>query len=71
MATMQPEPFLVRHGEAQRILGIGQSYYFKLVREGRIKTVGTGRLSRAVYSSVVGYVRELVAEAEAKAGELV
>jgi hypothetical protein len=71
MATMQPEPFLVRHGEAQRLLGVGTSYYFQLVREGRIKTVGEGRMSRAIYSSVKEYVRGLVAEAEAKAGELV
>ena len=71
MATMQAEPFLVRHSEAQRLLGIGESHYFQLVREGRIKVVGKGRLSRAIYGSVVEFVRGLVAEAEAKARELV
>ena len=71
MIPMEAEPFLIRHAEAQRLLGLGSSHYFGLVRAGRIKTVGRGRLSRALYSSVKEYVRGLVAEAEAKAGELV
>jgi hypothetical protein len=68
---MEAEPLLIRHAEAQRLLGLGPSYYFGLVRSGRIRVVGRGRLSRALYSSVKDYVRGLVAEAEAKAGELV
>jgi excisionase family DNA binding protein len=71
MITREAEPLLIRHSEAQRLLGIGESYYFQLVREGRIKTVGQGRLSRARYDSVKAYVAGLVAEAEAKSGELV
>jgi hypothetical protein len=71
MTPMEAEPFLIRHAEAQRLLSLGASHYFGLVRAGRIKTVGRGRLSRALYSSIKEYVRGLVAEAEAKAGELV
>jgi hypothetical protein len=71
MIPMEAEPFLIRHAEAQRLLGLGSSHYFGLVRAGRIKVVGRGRLSRALYGSVKEYVRDLVAEAEAKAGELV
>ena len=71
MIPMEAEPFLIRHAEAQRLLGLGDSHYFGLVRAGRIKAVGRGRLSRALYSSIKEYVRGLVAEAEAKSGELV
>jgi hypothetical protein len=63
---MDDEPFLLRHGEAQRRLGLSGSAYYKLVRQGRILSVGQGKMSRAVYSSIVEYVRALVAEAEAK-----
>jgi hypothetical protein len=63
---MDDEPLLVRHPEAQRLLGLGASAYFKLVRNGQIQSVGKGRMSRAVYSSVKEYVQALVAEAEAR-----
>jgi hypothetical protein len=59
-------PLLVRHAEAQRLLGLGPSRYFKLVREGRIRSVGRGRMSRALYSSVLEYVQALVAEAQGR-----
>jgi hypothetical protein len=49
---MDDGPLLVRHLEAQRLLGIGASHYFKLIREGRIQSVGRGKMSRAVYSSI-------------------
>ena len=62
---MENGPLLVRHPEAQRLLGLGASAYFKLIREGRIQSVGKGKMSRAVYSSIRKYVSELVAEAEA------
>jgi hypothetical protein len=64
--TIDGGPLLVRHSEAQRLLGLGPSRYFKLVREGRIRSVGKGRMSRAEYSSILEYVRGLVAEAEAQ-----
>jgi hypothetical protein len=64
MIAMEAEPFFVRHSEAQRLLGLGESRYFQLIREGRIKSVGKGRMSRAVYSSIKEYVRGVVAEAE-------
>jgi hypothetical protein len=63
--TMDEGPLLVRHPEAQKLLGLGASAYFKLIREGRIQSVGKGKMSRAVYSSIRKYVSELVAEAEA------
>jgi hypothetical protein len=66
---MDDEPLLVRHPEAQRLLGLGASAYFKLVRNGQIQSVGKGRMSRAVYSSVRAYVRKLVTEAEVKSGK--
>jgi hypothetical protein len=59
------EPLLLRHVDAARVLGLGQSRYYKLIREGRIQSVGKGRMSRAVYSSIRKYVSDLVAEAEA------
>ena len=58
------EPLLIRHPEAQRVLGLGASHYFKLIREGRIQSVGKGKMSRAVYSSIKEYVQTLVAEAQ-------
>ena len=68
---MEAEPFFVRHGEVQRLLGVGESYYYDLIKRGKIKVVGQGRLSRALYSSVKAYVAKVVAEAEAKSRELV
>lgn len=67
--TMDDGPLLVRHSEAQRLLGLGPSRYFKLIRAGTIQTVGQGRMSRALYSSIKEYVQALVAEAEAKSGK--
>ena len=58
------EPLLLRHDEAQRLLGLGASRYFKLIREGRIQSVGQGKMSRAVYSSIKEYVQALVTEAQ-------
>ena len=63
---MEAEPFFVRHAEAQRLLGVGESHYYDLIKRGKIKVVGRGRLSRALYSSVKAYVAKVVAEAEAK-----
>jgi hypothetical protein len=64
--TVEDAPLLVRHSEAQRLLGIGPSNYFKMVRSGTIRVVGRGRQSRALYSSIVEYVQSLVAEAEGR-----
>jgi hypothetical protein len=58
------EPLLIRHAEAQRLLGLGTSQYFKMIREGRIQSVGKGKMSRAVYSSIKEYVQALVTEAQ-------
>ena len=44
------------------MLAAKPGYYYRLIREGKIQAVGTGRSSRAVYSSIVAYVQALVAE---------
>jgi hypothetical protein len=64
--TTEDAPLLVRHSEAQRLLGLGASAYYKMVRAGTIQVVGRGRMSRAVYSSILSYVQSLVAEAEGR-----
>ena len=61
------EPMLVRHRQAQDMLGVGATKYWELVRGGEIESVGTGAMSRAVYASIKRYVQKLLAEAAAKA----
>jgi hypothetical protein len=51
------EPLLVRHQQAQDMLGPGDTKYRQLVRSGQIEVVGTGAMSRAVYASIKRYVR--------------
>ena len=60
-----PELLLLRHKRAQQILACGASFYWRLVQEGRIKVLGSGRASRADYASVKQYYHELMAEAQA------
>lgn len=60
------DPLLIRHGDAQKILGLGQSRYFKLIREKKIVVVGRGRMARAYYPSIQNYVAGLLAEAAAR-----
>jgi hypothetical protein len=59
------EPLLVRHRQAQDMLGVGATKYWELVRGGEIEVVGTGAMSRAVYASIKKYVAKLLAEAAA------
>jgi hypothetical protein len=63
--TKEMEPILLRHSDAQKILGLGQSRYYKLIREKKIVVVGRGRMARAYYPSIQNYVAGLLAEAEA------
>ena len=42
------EPLLVRHQQAQDMLGLGATKYWQLVRTGQIEVVGAGAMSRAV-----------------------
>ena len=63
------EPLLVKHAVARRAIGVGQSYYWRLVRKGRIQTVGKLKAGRAVWSSVRSYVDELINEKEKEAAE--
>ena len=58
------EPLLVRHRQAQDMLGYGSTKYWELVRKGEIQIVGTGAMSRAVYASIKRYVQKLLAEAQ-------
>jgi hypothetical protein len=60
-----PELLMIRHKRAQQILAIGSSFYWRLVQEGRIKVLGSGRASRADYASIRKYYHELLAEAQA------
>lgn len=64
--TIEDAPLLVRHCEARRLLGLGASAYYKMVGTGTIQVVGRGRMSRALYSSILEYVQGLVAEAKTK-----
>jgi hypothetical protein len=57
------DPLLVKHKRAQRMLDCGASFYWGLVKQGRIKVLGSGRASRADYASVKEYYRSLQAEA--------
>jgi hypothetical protein len=47
----------LKHDRAMQILGIRPSFYWRLVREGRIRTLGSGKNSRAVYASIEAYHR--------------
>jgi hypothetical protein len=60
------EPLLVRHQQAQDMLGLGATKYWQLVRSGQIEVVGAGAMSRAVYTSLKKYVAKLLAEAAAE-----
>jgi hypothetical protein len=54
---------LVTHRRAQRLLDCGSSFYWGLVKKGRITVVGRGRASRADFRSLRAYV---AAEAQAR-----
>jgi hypothetical protein len=56
------KPLEVKHARAMQILDIRPSFYWSLVREGRIKTVGSGKDGRAVFSSLEAYHRERLAQ---------
>jgi hypothetical protein len=56
------EPLLLRHGDAQRVLGLGASAYFKLIREKKLTVVGRGRMARCYYPSIRDYVSRMLAE---------
>jgi hypothetical protein len=61
-----PEPLFVRHKIGQRALAIGESFYWSLVRDGKITVVGRGKTSRASWQSIKDYAAKLLAEAEAQ-----
>jgi hypothetical protein len=65
------EPLLLRHRDAQAAIAVGPSFYWRLVKIGKITVVGRRKAGRAVWSSVKAYAAELEAEkaAEAKTGE--
>lgn len=53
------KPLEVEHRVARQILAIrSTAYYWELVRRGLIKTVGSGRNSRADYASLEAYHHE-------------
>jgi hypothetical protein len=68
---MEMEPFFIRHAEGKRLIGVGDGHYSNLIKRGEIQTIGKGKLSRTIYSSLKEDVRRVVAEAEAKNEETV
>lgn len=58
------KPLAVRHERGREILGIGDSAYWKLFREGKLKKVGSGRSSRADYASIEAHHRSQLEEPE-------
>jgi hypothetical protein len=64
-----PQQLLIKHQNARRILDCSNSFYWALVRKGRITVAGTGRASRGYLPSILEYVDQQLAEARAgKAG---
>lgn len=59
----ETERLLVTHRRAQRLLDCGSSFYWGLVKKGRITVVGRGKASRAEFRSLRAYV---AAEAQAR-----
>jgi|HubBroStandDraft_6_1064221.scaffolds.fasta_scaffold1514855_1 hypothetical protein len=60
-----PEPLLVKHARGQQILDCSPSFYWALVRAGKITVVGRGKASRGYLPSIRDYVKGLLAEAQA------
>lgn len=56
------KPMEIKHDRAMRLLDIRPSFYWKLVWEGRIRVVGSGKDGRADFASVERYHRERLAE---------
>ena len=65
---MDIEPLLIRNPDAQKLLAVGPSKYWQMVKAGRIEVVGSGAMSRATFASVKKEVERQRAEAQA-AGE--
>jgi hypothetical protein len=60
------KPLELKHSLAMQILGIRPSYYWQLMREGRIRALGSGKNSRADYETIEQYHRERQAAAKAR-----
>ena len=52
----EPQRLLVRHKRAQQLLDCSNSFYWALVRKGKIAIVGRGRAGRADFESLKAYV---------------
>ena len=67
MVTNQPEaarpPLLVPLPEAARLLGVGLTHVYGLIRQGRLHVVKLGRSSRVAVSELERLVAELTEEA--------
>lgn len=48
----QLEPLVVSHPTARRLLDVGATKYWRLVKAGEIETIELGRRSMAKYASV-------------------
>jgi hypothetical protein len=54
------KPFTVSHSRAQKLLGVGKTKYWQLVKDGKIQVVRVGRSGMAKYASL-----EALADADA------
>lgn len=52
MDTKEPEPLLVTGPQARRMLGVGNTKYWELVKAGKIQTVELGGRKMPTYESL-------------------
>jgi hypothetical protein len=61
------DPFFVKHSEAKRLIGCGNTHYWgTLVKGGEIEVVGKDKTSRAVYGSIKRYAAKRRAKSASK-----
>ncbi len=61
MKNPELKPLLVTTAEARRLLGIGQTTYWKLVKSGKIQTAEVAGRRLPVYASIEEYVQKSAA----------
>lgn len=55
--TGDPEPITVRVPAALRMLGLGRSKFYELLKQGEIETIKVGRTTLVLVSSLKGFVQ--------------
>lgn len=66
MTTMVHQPVLYRVADATRLLGLGRTAVYELIRSGRLRTVTEGRARLVPASAIAEYVSLLEREAGAR-----